>query len=76
MSFLPHTKNRPMLRDSARASCPSSAPVAQLRKLRDANDGDGFDRALWQSCAAWASPACWCPRRTAASAWAMPTPAC
>lgn len=36
------------LRDSARAFIQDKAPVAAFRKLRDTNDGDGFDRALWK----------------------------
>ena len=36
-----------MLRDSARAFLSEQAPVAHLRALRDANDGDGFSRPLW-----------------------------
>ena len=36
-----------MLRDSARAFLSEQAPVAHLRALRDAKDGDGFSRPLW-----------------------------
>ncbi|HEX9173560.1 MAG TPA: acyl-CoA dehydrogenase [Telluria sp.] len=38
-----------MLRDSALVFLRESAPVAQLRALRDARDNDGFSRALWRS---------------------------
>jgi alkylation response protein AidB-like acyl-CoA dehydrogenase len=38
-----------MLKDSARDFCTSSAPIAQLRKLRDDDDPDGFDRGTWKS---------------------------
>ena len=39
------------LRDSARAFIQDKAPVTAFRKLRDTNDGDGFDRALWKEMA-------------------------
>ena len=38
-----------MLRDSARDFCASSAPIAQLRKLRDEDQPDAFDRATWKA---------------------------
>lgn len=38
-----------MLKDSARDFCTASAPIAQLRKLRDADDPDAFDRDTWKS---------------------------
>jgi acyl-CoA dehydrogenase len=38
-----------MLKDSARDFCTASAPIAQLRKLRDDDDPDGFDRGTWKS---------------------------
>ena len=37
-----------MLRDTAKDFVAEHAPVAQLRKLRDADDGTGFDRAVWK----------------------------
>ncbi len=37
-----------MLRDSVNAFLAERAPVAHLRKLRDARDATGFDRKLWQ----------------------------
>lgn len=37
-----------MLRDSARAFVNEHAPVAHLRRLRDAKDPAGFDRGLWK----------------------------
>lgn len=38
-----------MLRDSARDFCASNAPIAQLRKLRDDDDPNGFDRGTWKA---------------------------
>jgi len=38
-----------MLKDSAREFCASNAPIAQLRKLRDADGPDAFDRATWKA---------------------------
>ena len=38
-----------MLKDSARDFCSASAPIAQLRKLRDEDNPDSFDRSTWQS---------------------------
>ena len=38
-----------MLKDSAKNFCTNSAPIAQLRTLRDARDADGFDRETWQA---------------------------
>ncbi|MFW6093603.1 MAG: acyl-CoA dehydrogenase family protein [Pseudomonadota bacterium] len=38
-----------MLKDSARDFCASSAPIAQLRALRDADDPDAFDRETWNA---------------------------
>ncbi len=37
-----------MLRDSAKDFCANNAPIAQLRKLRDSNSKDGFDRDTWK----------------------------
>ncbi|WP_294195519.1 acyl-CoA dehydrogenase family protein [uncultured Sphingomonas sp.] len=37
-----------MLRDTARDFVGEHAPVAHLRRLRDADDATGFDRALWK----------------------------
>ncbi len=36
-----------MLKDSAKDFCTNSAPIDQLRKLRDDDSGDGFDRGTW-----------------------------
>ncbi|MCZ6711563.1 MAG: acyl-CoA dehydrogenase family protein [Gammaproteobacteria bacterium] len=36
-----------MLKDSAKDFCSNSAPISQLRKLRDEEAADGFDRATW-----------------------------
>ncbi len=38
-----------MLRDSARGLISDKAPVAHLRKLRDAKDATGFSRELWKT---------------------------
>jgi alkylation response protein AidB-like acyl-CoA dehydrogenase len=38
-----------MLRDSAFGFLRESAPVAQLRQLRDTRDANGFSQALWRS---------------------------
>jgi hypothetical protein len=36
-----------MLKDTAKEFCAKSAPIAQLRKLRDEDNADGFDRGTW-----------------------------
>jgi alkylation response protein AidB-like acyl-CoA dehydrogenase len=36
-----------MLKDSAKDFCTNSAPISQLRTLRDEDASDGFDRATW-----------------------------
>jgi len=38
-----------MLKDSAKDFCTNSAPIEQLRKLRDENNADGYDRDTWKS---------------------------
>jgi len=38
-----------MVRDNARAFLADKAPIAHLRKLRDARDAEGFSRALWKA---------------------------
>jgi acyl-CoA dehydrogenase len=38
-----------MLKDSAKDFCATNAPIAQLRKLRDDANPDGFDRGTWGS---------------------------
>ena len=38
-----------MLKDSAKDFCTNSVPIDQLRKLRDSNSADGFDRDTWKS---------------------------
>ena len=42
------TEEQTMLRDGAREWVSARAPVAALRRLRDAKAGDGFDPALWR----------------------------
>ena len=46
-----------MLKDSAKEFCANNTPIAQLRKLRDENSADGFDRGAWQAMAelGWAA---------------------
>ncbi len=36
-----------MLKDTAKDFCTNNAPIGQLRKLRDDDSADGFDRATW-----------------------------
>ena len=36
-----------MLKDSAKSFCEENAPIGQLRKLRDDDSADGFDRDTW-----------------------------
>ena len=38
-----------MLKDSAKDFCTNNAPIDQLRKLRDEDNPDGFDRGTWKS---------------------------
>lgn len=38
-----------MLKDSAKDFCTNNAPIAQLRKLRDEDNADGFDRGTWNA---------------------------
>ena len=46
-----------MLKDSARDFCANSAPIAQLRQLRDEDSALGYDAATWQAMAelGWAA---------------------
>jgi acyl-CoA dehydrogenase len=46
-----------MLKDSAKDFCANSAPIAQLRSLRDSDNADGFDRETWSAMAelGWAA---------------------
>lgn len=43
-----HTDEQNMLKDSVAPFMADSAPVAHLRKLRDADDATGFSRELWK----------------------------
>ncbi|MAW79933.1 MAG: acyl-CoA dehydrogenase [Parvularcula sp.] len=45
------TEEQEMLRESAHGFLEQKAPVSALRKLRDTNDPDGFDRGLWKEMA-------------------------
>ena len=36
-----------MLKDTAKDFCTNNAPIDQLRKLRDEDSADGYDRAVW-----------------------------
>ena len=38
-----------MLKDTARDFCANNMPISQLRKLRDENSADGFDRDTWRA---------------------------
>ena len=38
-----------MLKDSAKDFCTNNAPIGQLRKLRDDDNADGFDRDTWKA---------------------------
>ena len=40
-----------MLRDSARSFCADQAPISQLRRLRDEDAAQGFDRDVWRGMA-------------------------
>ena len=43
------TDEQNMLRDSARSFLQGSAPIDQLRRLRDDVSSDGYDRSTWRS---------------------------
>ncbi|MFS2317836.1 acyl-CoA dehydrogenase family protein [Maricaulis sp. D1M11] len=45
------TEEEGMLKDAAKGFLSESAPIAQLRKLRDEENADGFDRATWAAMA-------------------------
>ncbi|QYE35999.1 acyl-CoA dehydrogenase family protein [Polymorphobacter sp. PAMC 29334] len=45
------TDDQTMIRESADGFFASEAPVGELRRLRDAADATGFDRALWHKMA-------------------------
>ncbi len=49
MSALVLNEEQQMLKDAATRFMAESAPVSQLRALRDSNDETGFSRELWQS---------------------------
>ena len=40
-----------MLKDTAKEFCANNAPIDQLRKLRDGDSADGFDRDTWHKMA-------------------------
>ncbi|MEC9250642.1 MAG: acyl-CoA dehydrogenase family protein, partial [Pseudomonadota bacterium] len=40
-----------MLKDAAKGFLADSAPVSQLRRLRDEENADGFDRSTWKAMA-------------------------
>ena len=40
-----------MLKDTAKEFCANNAPIGQLRKLRDEDSADGFDRDTWHKMA-------------------------
>jgi acyl-CoA dehydrogenase len=43
------TEEQNMLKDSAKTFCADTAPIGQLRALRDDESADGFDRDTWQA---------------------------
>ena len=43
------TDEQNMLRDAARGFLQASAPIDQLRRLRDEASSDGYDRDTWKS---------------------------
>ena len=45
------TADARMVRDTAMDFFPTKSPVTELRRLRDANDPDGFSRKLWREMA-------------------------
>ncbi|MDO8288655.1 MAG: acyl-CoA dehydrogenase family protein [Parvibaculum sp.] len=45
------TEEQQLLRDTATQFFQERAPIANLRKLRDTKDADGFDRAVWKEMA-------------------------
>ena len=45
------TDEQNMLRDAARGFLQASAPIDQLRRLRDEASSDGYDRDTWKSMA-------------------------
>lgn len=49
MATLVLNEEQQMLKDAAKRFMGESAPVSQLRKLRDERDETGFSRELWQS---------------------------
>ena len=40
-----------MLKDTARDFCANNMPISQLRRMRDENSADGFDRGTWKAMA-------------------------
>lgn len=49
MAMLVLNEEQQMLKDAAKRFMSESAPISQLRKLRDERDETGFSRELWQS---------------------------
>ena len=49
MAALVLNEEQQMLKDAAKRFLSESAPVSQLRALRDSRDETGFSRELWQS---------------------------
>lgn len=45
------TEEQQLLRDTATQFFQKNVPIANLRKLRDSNSADGFDRAVWKDMA-------------------------
>ncbi len=49
MAALVLNEEQQMLKDAAKGFLSESAPISQLRQLRDSRDETGFSRELWQS---------------------------
>ena len=43
------TEEQAMLKETAKGFCSDNAPISQLRKLRDDDHPDGFDRGTWKA---------------------------
>ena len=66
------TEEQTMLRDSARAFMADNAPITQLRKLRDTNDGDGYSKPVWANFADMGFTGVLVPRAAWVWAWSKP----
>ena len=57
------TEDQQLIRDTAKDFCTTQAPISQLRKLRDSQSADGFDRDTWQKMTALGWPGIIFPER-------------